>query len=406
VFHSRADFFISCLVEAAFKSCSTEQGPRVSNPRIGTDQSIRIRYALHAEAHGKKARTKTFASLTTQPELVEALVRGGKFHLQGVRFKTEQRFSRKTRPRHARNLADKPLASDSIRTTSTPLSAQGGAMRPIPAAREVISQAIQELDANLAGKKSAVKPNAPIYVMPEMAQLHSNTQTGPKEIEDRYGPADPPAVIRKALAACLAVLGGEAAMMGMFLKDDLKITVMIGSVQWEGKGLRFKEDSFAQIDGAGWFEAHIGDTVLGRGRSFILAVPAGALVEFRPMKSSREKFSAEEIEAARKSKTVLVVWQEEFEKGEFVFDGMLDEVIASLARIRERVPEEYRALARCEIDSDVECDNPPARIKITYCRPEIDEEVTKRLQSELIQNEMREREGRAVLARLEKKIRH
>jgi hypothetical protein len=199
------------------------------------------------------------------------------------------------------------------------------------------------------------------------------------------------------------VLGEKAAMMAMFLKDDLQITVMIGSAQWEGEGLRFKDDGFAQIGGTGWFEAHIGDTVLGRGCSFILAVPAGALVEFRPMKSSREHFSAEEIEAARKSKTVLVVGEEEFEDGELVFDGMLDEVIASLVRIREEVPEEYRALARCKIDSDVEYDNPPARIKITYCRPEMDEEVTKRLQSELIQNEMRDREERAALDRLQKK---
>lgn len=191
-------------------------------------------------------------------------------------------------------------------------------------------------------------------------------------------------------------------MMSMFYRDGLTIMVMTGKAEWEGEGIRFSEDGCLQV-GGDWIEALVDGAVVARGCAVLVGAPAGSLVEFRPMKPSRSDFSADEIEAARKSKTVSVVSQEEFDDGPFVFDGTLDAVIASLHEIREKVPERYRKAARCEIKGEQEYGNPRAVIAITYSRPETDEEVSERLRSELLRKESKEREERAALEMLQKK---
>jgi hypothetical protein len=194
-------------------------------------------------------------------------------------------------------------------------------------------------------------------------------------------------------------------MMSMFHRDGANIMVTTGKAQWEGDGIRFEDEGVVQVGAYDWIEAVVGDTVVGKGRSFMAFVPAGSLLEFRQMKPSREVFTAEEIEAARKPTTVTVLNQERYGcEGGFVFDGKLDDVIGSLVKIREEIPEEYRASAECVIESESGYeDSHYATILVTYSRPETDDEVTKRLKSELIRNEQAEKEERAAFERLQKK---
>ena len=192
-------------------------------------------------------------------------------------------------------------------------------------------------------------------------------------------------------------------MMSMFHKDELTIMVMTGKAEWEGDGLRFSEPRYFQAAG-NWIEALTDGVVVGRGCSFHVSVPAGSLVEFRHMKSPRESFSAEEIEAARKTTSVRVTKQEQYDEGSFVFDGTLDDVIASLQTIRNMIPEEYRASAECEITSKGGYeDSHYASIEVTYGRPETDAEVTDRLRSELLRKEVKERQERETFKMLQKK---
>ena len=193
-------------------------------------------------------------------------------------------------------------------------------------------------------------------------------------------------------------------MMSMFHRDGLQVLVVTGRAAWEGEGLRFSEAGYLQASGV-LIEALIDGAVVGHGCSFPVSVPAGGLVEFRSMKPSREAFTAEEIEAARKQTTVTVLNQERYGcEGGFVFDGKLDDVIGSLAKIREEIPEEYRASAECVIESESGYeDSHCATILVTYSRPETDDEVTKRLKSELIRKEQAEKEERAAFERLQKK---
>lgn len=76
--------------------------------------------------------------------------------------------------------------------------------------------------------------------------------------------------------------------------------------------------------------------------------------------------------------SIKVVAQERHEAGPFVFDGRLDEVIASLVAIRESIPEPYRGEATCEITSVTDFDYHVARIDIEYPRPETDAEIAAR----------------------------
>ena len=78
---------------------------------------------------------------------------------------------------------------------------------------------------------------------------------------------------------------------------------------------------------------------------------------------------------------VVVLSQERYDAGAFNFgasydDGTLDAVIASLAAIRDSIPEEYRAAARCGIDSTSGYeDSHYATIEVSYDRPATDEEI-------------------------------
>lgn len=89
---------------------------------------------------------------------------------------------------------------------------------------------------------------------------------------------------------------------------------------------------------------------------------------------------------------VTVVQQERYDAGPFDFgaiyeDGTLDNVIHSLMAIRDSIPEEYRADARCEIGSEsgsesgYECSH-YASIEVRYYRPELPEETSRRLATE------------------------
>lgn len=86
----------------------------------------------------------------------------------------------------------------------------------------------------------------------------------------------------------------------------------------------------------------------------------------------------------RKGITVKVLYQDQYGSGPFDFgseytDGSLDRVIASLQRIRDSIPEEYRKIARCEIEAISRYESAYASIAVNYPRLETDEELTARL---------------------------
>lgn len=73
---------------------------------------------------------------------------------------------------------------------------------------------------------------------------------------------------------------------------------------------------------------------------------------------------------------VLVVEQEQYNGGGFVFDGSLADVRASLEAIWTNIPEAYRDNAQCEISSVGGYENSHyASIEVTYIRPATDEEI-------------------------------
>jgi hypothetical protein len=191
-------------------------------------------------------------------------------------------------------------------------------------------------------------------------------------------------------------------MMSMLAKDDLVVMVMMGKAQWEGDSIRCEDDCWMQVGGR-YTEAYIHGNLVAVGNSLTISASKGDLVELKPMKPSRENFTREEIEAARKTKKISALYQERYGGGPFVFDGSLDEVIGSLAKIRAEIPEEYRELATCEIESESEYDSHHATISVSYARPETDEEVSERLRSELLSKELKEREERATLETLKRK---
>jgi len=78
-------------------------------------------------------------------------------------------------------------------------------------------------------------------------------------------------------------------------------------------------------------------------------------------------------------KQIYAAYHEQYERGPFVFDGLLDEVIASLAAIRELIPPEYRERAKCSISSVGSYeDSHYAQIAVTYWRPETPDETAER----------------------------
>lgn len=72
---------------------------------------------------------------------------------------------------------------------------------------------------------------------------------------------------------------------------------------------------------------------------------------------------------------VTVVDQGQYDGGPFKFNGTLDEVIFSLTNIQASIPEQYRATATCEMFS---YEDSNANIRVTYLRPETDEECKAR----------------------------
>lgn len=104
----------------------------------------------------------------------------------------------------------------------------------------------------------------------------------------------------------------------------------------------------------------------------------------------------------RKSKTVVVCSQEQYDPGQFSFDGSLNAVIESLQVIRNSIQAEFRDTAVCEIDSHASYeDTHYAHILVTYSRPETDEEMTEREERYMRKlNEAKRRAKRRELAML------
>ena len=76
---------------------------------------------------------------------------------------------------------------------------------------------------------------------------------------------------------------------------------------------------------------------------------------------------------------VCVLDQEQYSSGDFLFDGKLDDVIASLQKIRDKIPEEYRAVADCDIDTSSGYEGSYyAHIEVNYWRPQTEAEIAER----------------------------
>lgn len=92
----------------------------------------------------------------------------------------------------------------------------------------------------------------------------------------------------------------------------------------------------------------------------------------------------EEIEAARETKHVVVVRQEQYGGGPVDFgatwtEGSFQKVLDSLLDVQDSIPEEFRDAAYCQIDSGTQWDQCYAEIEIGYSRPETDAEVEARV---------------------------
>lgn len=89
-----------------------------------------------------------------------------------------------------------------------------------------------------------------------------------------------------------------------------------------------------------------------------------------------------------------------FDFGSKYEDGSLNKVIDSLLTIRESIPDEYRATARCEISNDSEFDMTYATIHVSYDRPETPEETAARKAKDKQEANERERIERSMFERL------
>jgi hypothetical protein len=110
------------------------------------------------------------------------------------------------------------------------------------------------------------------------------------------------------------------------------------------------------------------------------------------------------------SATETVVDQEQFDSGPFNFgasytDGSLDQVIESLLAIRKLIPEQFRASARCEIDSTsgYEGSHYP-HIEVNFVRPETAKETAAREAEERAKIAATEAQERAAFEALKKKF--
>lgn len=86
----------------------------------------------------------------------------------------------------------------------------------------------------------------------------------------------------------------------------------------------------------------------------------------------------------------------------YELDMSLDDLMAKLTKIRESVPEEFRALIRTDYENGY--DGASGSLDISYARPETQEEIAAREASERVRNEIRERGERAEFERLRKKF--
>jgi len=128
----------------------------------------------------------------------------------------------------------------------------------------------------------------------------------------------------------------------------------------------------------------------------------------KPKKDKAMAHPAIDQNSHRRNITKTVVEQSKYDGGEFDFGasydaGSLDRVIASLLKIRESIPSEYRANAFCEIGSYMSHDNSYATIEIGYSRPETDAEMDARIGDDEARRIAMESNERAVLARLQEK---
>lgn len=195
--------------------------------------------------------------------------------------------------------------------------------------------------------------------------------------------------------------------MQIIVTDDYQMMVMaVNAPKSAADGsLEFSEPASLQIVARKHYEAiDQNGNVRGVGLNFSAFVGAGDKIKLRLVAAPRTEFTAAEINAARKNTRVCVVDHEQYNKGEFCFDGTLDEVAASLTAIRESIPAEFRDAATCCVDSNGGYEGSHyAHIEVSYWRPETDSGVTERLQRDQTALYLREREERAKLAALKAK---
>lgn len=132
-------------------------------------------------------------------------------------------------------------------------------------------------------------------------------------------------------------------------------------------------------------------------------------VTLRFKKLPDPKLSKAQIDKARQKTTVYVAHQEKHDGGPFCFgtsyqNGTLQKVIKSLLKIQASIPKEYRAKARCEIDSESGYEGSHyASIEVSYERPETDAEVIRRVQTDAERTRLTMRREKAELENLKRK---
>lgn len=103
-------------------------------------------------------------------------------------------------------------------------------------------------------------------------------------------------------------------------------------------------------------------------------------------------------------KRVRVLYTQEFDADfPFPFGTKLLDAIATLQRIAESIPEEFRSSASLRVDSEIEYDMNKVLIEIYYDRPETNEEVAERKKVEGDETHRREQGELAQLAALKAK---
>lgn len=138
--------------------------------------------------------------------------------------------------------------------------------------------------------------------------------------------------------------------------------------------------------------------------------PGEATVTLRHKKLPEPELTAAAINKARKSTTVYVAHQQQYDGGPFTFgasytDGSLDEVLASLQKIRDSIPKQYRAKARCAIDSKGGYEGSHyASIEVSYERPETDEEVIERVKIDTERQRLKSNEELSQFKKLRAKF--